>query len=296
MDMLLIAALMGCVSLLYATAGQAGGTGFLAIMAFAQLPAADMRATAPTLNIVAAGYATWRLHKAGAVDWPLLWRLTLPSLPAAFVGGLWALSEAVYFVLSGLVLIAAAAFMIGKRSADMHEARQPSLRQASAAGAGAGFLSGLTGVGGGVFLTPLLIAAGWASPRRAARLAPPFILCNSIVGLAGAMLAGQMFGSSTPIIRCGCAYGWRRWHGHRPSMDVRARDAICACRDPSHGRPSFAVSLSGHPPFAGDRREREGDRRHSASITVDPQRQAARPPAWASAPESRMPVRLSDMR
>jgi uncharacterized protein len=102
---------MGCVSLLYATAGQAGGTGSLAIMAFARFPAADMRATALTLNIVAASYATWRLHKSGAVEWPSLWRLALPSLPAAFVGGLLALSEAIYFMLTGAVLIAAAALM-----------------------------------------------------------------------------------------------------------------------------------------------------------------------------------------
>src|SRR5271156_4432765 len=83
----LIASAIPCVSLLYATAGQAGGTAFLAVMAFAAFPAAEMRATALLLNIVAAGYATWRVHRK-AVDRKMLLPLTVPSLVAAFLGGL----------------------------------------------------------------------------------------------------------------------------------------------------------------------------------------------------------------
>jgi uncharacterized protein len=207
METPVVAALMGCVSLLYATVGQAGGTGFLAIMAFAHLPAAEMRVTALGLNIVAAGYATWRLHRAGTIEWPGLLRVTVPSLPTAFIGGMLALPDAPYFVLTGLVLIAAAALTLGKRTADTLGARRPSPSQAAIAGAGAGFLSGLTGVGGGVFLTPLLIAAGWMSPRRAAQLAPPFILCNSVVGLIGAALAGQTFASGAPSYALGALAG-----------------------------------------------------------------------------------------
>jgi uncharacterized protein len=91
---LLVAGLIGCVSLLYATAGQAGGTAFLAIMAFAAFPATEMRATALVLNIVAAGYATWRLHHRGAIDRTMLPALTVPSLVTAFLGGLLVLSSA----------------------------------------------------------------------------------------------------------------------------------------------------------------------------------------------------------
>src|ERR1700744_6505283 len=87
-SILLVASLIGCVSLLYATAGQAGGTAFLAIMAFAAFPAIEMRATALLLNIVAAAYAPWRLHRRGAIDPKLLLPLTAPSLVTAFAGGL----------------------------------------------------------------------------------------------------------------------------------------------------------------------------------------------------------------
>jgi uncharacterized protein len=88
MNHVLIASLIGCVSLLYATAGQAGGTAFLAVMAFASFPAAEMRPTALLLNIVAAGYATWRLHRRAAIDRTMLLPLTVPSLVTAFLGGL----------------------------------------------------------------------------------------------------------------------------------------------------------------------------------------------------------------
>jgi uncharacterized membrane protein YfcA len=98
----LVAVVIGCVSLLYATAGQAGGTAFLAVMAFAAFPAVEMRATALLLNIVAAGYATWRLRRSVSLDRKLLLQITVPSLLAAFVGGLLDLDGRGYFVLTGL--------------------------------------------------------------------------------------------------------------------------------------------------------------------------------------------------
>ena len=191
---LFIAGLIGCVSLLYATAGQAGGTAFLAVMVFAAFPAVEMRATALLLNIVAAGYATWRLHQRAAIDKKMLVPLTAPSLVAAFFGGLLVLDGRIYFILTGLLLVTAAALMVFKRTADtIIEDRSVQLGPAAALGAGAGFISGLTGVGGGVFLTPFLIAFDWTSPRRAAQLSPPFILFNSMLGLGGVLLAGQRF-------------------------------------------------------------------------------------------------------
>ena len=87
-ETLVVAACIALASLLYATAGQAGGTAFLAVMAFAGFPASSMRPTALLLNVVAAGYATWRLHRLNLIDWSLLMPITLPSLVTAFAGGL----------------------------------------------------------------------------------------------------------------------------------------------------------------------------------------------------------------
>ena len=226
---LLVASLIGCVSLLYATAGQAGGTAFLAIMAVAAFPAAEMRATALVLNIVAAGYATWRLHRRGAIDRTMLPALTVPSLVTAFLGGLLVLSGQLYFTLTSLLLVAAAALMVFKRSADTVEARAAPLLPTVAVGAGAGFISGLTGVGGGVFMTPLLMVFGWVSPRRAAALSPPFILCNSVVGLAGVLLAGQKPAPGTFLYSVGALAGavigtaiGLRWMSERATRYVLA--------------------------------------------------------------------------
>ena len=191
----LVAIAIACVSLLYATVGQAGGTAFLAIMAFASFPAAEMRPTALFLNIVAAGYATWRLHQRAAIERTTLLRVTLPSLVTALAGGLLVLNGRVYFILTGLLLVAAAALMAIQ------------LLPAAAVGAGAGFVSGLTGVGGGVFLTPFVIALGWMSPRRAAALSPPFILCNSVMGLLGVLLAGQELTRDTAFYSFGALAG-----------------------------------------------------------------------------------------
>jgi uncharacterized membrane protein YfcA len=196
---LTVAALMACASLLYATAGQAGGTAFLAIMAFWGFAAAEMRPTALLLNIVAAGYATWLLQRRAILDWKILTRLGVPSLATAFAGGLLVLTEGAYAIVTGLLLIVAAVLMVFRQMADRVEARPIGLLPVALVGAGAGFVSGLTGVGGGVFLAPILVGLRWYSPKGTVAISPPFILCNSIVGLAGAWLSGQRFAASLPL-------------------------------------------------------------------------------------------------
>lgn len=225
--MLLIPTLIGGVSLLYATAGQAGGTAFLAVMAFAAFPATQMRPTALLLNIVAAGFATWRLHRRAAIDRKLLLNVTVPSLMTAFAGGLIVLEGRAYFTLTGILLVVAATLMIFKRSADTLKARPVRLLPAAAFGAAAGFISGLTGVGGGVFLTPALITLGWTSPRHAAQVSPPFILCNSILALGGVVLAGQMPAPGSSVYALGALAGamagtaiGQRWMSERGTRYV----------------------------------------------------------------------------
>jgi len=224
----LIAAAIACVSLLYAMAGQSGGTAFLAIMAFAAFPAVEMRATALLLNIIAAGYATWRLHRREAIDRRLLLHMTLPSLIAAFAGGLLVLDGRAYLILTGLLLVIAAG-VIFRRAADTLEARPVHFIHAGLVGTGAGFISGLTGVGGGVYLTPMIIGLGWVSPRRAAALTPPFILCNSVLGLAGVLLAGQRLVTGATLYAIGALVGAMvgtaigiRWMSERATRYVLA--------------------------------------------------------------------------
>jgi uncharacterized membrane protein YfcA len=160
-------------------------------LAFASFPSNEMRPTALLLNIVAATYSTWLFNRGSLVNWVKLRPLLLASLPTALVGGFIVLDERLYKTVTGLVLILAATILALRRARDGEPDRPIPPWGAIGIGAAVGFVSGLTGVGGGVFLAPLLIALHWASPKQTAALSAPFILASSVVGLAGAMYAGQ---------------------------------------------------------------------------------------------------------
>jgi len=187
---LILDLLIAGVSALYATAGQAGGTGFVAVMALASLPADEIRITALALNVVAAGYATVRLIMTGGMNWPLLGTLLATSAPAAFLGGLIALGGNMAAAVTGILLLAACAALILRRH-DAGEGPPIAKPVALVIGGATGFASGLSGIGGGVFLAPLLVMVGKMSAKRVAALSPPFILANSVAGLAGVVFAGQ---------------------------------------------------------------------------------------------------------
>jgi uncharacterized protein len=191
--------LFGAISLLYATVGQAGGTAFLALMAFASFPSNEMRPTALLLNVIAATCSTWLFNRRGLVNWAKLAPLLLASVPAALAGGFVVLDGHIYKIVTGLALLLAATIVAFRRAQDGDLNQRPPLWGAIGIGATVGFLSGLTGVGGGVFLAPLLIALHWASPKQTAALSAPFILVNSAVGLAGAIYAGQAPAADTGL-------------------------------------------------------------------------------------------------
>ena len=183
---------MGLVAVLYGAAGQAGGSGFVAVMTFAHFDAGEIRSTAFALNIVAAAYATFQIHRAKRANWKLLSLLLTASLPAAIVGGMIALNGAVYYVVTGSVLLAIAFVMMLRQSpATASGAIGPAI--ALCIGAIAGAASGLTAVGGGIFLSSMLILTGKASPKDTLTLSPPFILANSSAALAGLLIAGHPF-------------------------------------------------------------------------------------------------------
>jgi uncharacterized membrane protein YfcA len=196
---LLFALLFGVISLLYATVGQAGGTAFLALMAFAAFPSTEMRPTALALNVVVATCSTWVFNREKVVDWRRLRPLLLSSLPTALAGGFIVLDERIYKTTTGFVLLLAGAAITIRRDSAHDSDREIPLWGAVSAGAVIGLVSGLTGVGGGVFLAPALIGLGWASPKQTAALSAPFILANSAVGLVGVLFAGQLPSSQSGL-------------------------------------------------------------------------------------------------
>ncbi|HET6380714.1 MAG TPA: sulfite exporter TauE/SafE family protein [candidate division Zixibacteria bacterium] len=187
---LVLALLFLAAAVLYGMVGHAGASAYLAAMALVGLDPAVMRPTALTLNILVAVIVTARFARAGYVRPRSALPFLVASVPAAFVGGMVHLPGDVYRPLVGGVLLFAAA-RFGVTAGRPAEERPPNapLPAAMVSGGLIGLLAGLTGTGGGIFLTPLLIAAGWAGTRFAAGTSIVFILGNSIAGLAGNVAA-----------------------------------------------------------------------------------------------------------
>jgi uncharacterized protein len=191
-DISLLAGLIFAAALIYTSVGHAGASGYIAAMALFGLAPAIMRPTALTLNIIVATLATYRWNGAGLTNWKMLVPLLVTSIPAAFIGGAIQLPAHWYRLLVGIVLfVAALKLLLHPRtdgSADRGTIPMPWAAGLLAGGI-VGLLSGLTGTGGGIFLSPLLLFFGWAGTRQASGITAPFILVNSLAGLAGNMLS-----------------------------------------------------------------------------------------------------------
>ncbi|MEX1045425.1 MAG: sulfite exporter TauE/SafE family protein [Chthoniobacterales bacterium] len=185
-----LALAMFVVALLYSSVGHAGASGYIAVLTLAGLGVEVIRPTALALNILVAaiGFVQW--WRAGHFSWALFWPFALLSVPGAFLGG-WVEVPADYLqILLGVVLWFSA-WRLFCRKEDPPEVARPRRRVALASGAGLGFLSGLTGTGGGIFLTPLMLFCRWARVKEAAAVSSLFILVNSSSGLAGYAKSGR---------------------------------------------------------------------------------------------------------
>lgn len=188
---LMLAGLVLVVGFLYSSVGHAGASGYLAAMALFGIAPDVMKPTALLLNILVAVIGTWQFVRAGHFDWKLFWPFAVMSVPLAFVGGTIRLPPEYYKPFIGLVLlfsawrIAAVAMKSARATGAEPPTRSPPLGVALGAGAVLGFVSGLTGVGGGIFLSPLLLLCRWAEPKTTAAVSAAFILVNSVSGIAG---------------------------------------------------------------------------------------------------------------
>ncbi len=173
--------------MLYASIGNAGATSYLAVMALFGFPPAEMKSTALVLNILVASIAAFKFYRAGCFSWRLFLPFSLTSIPFAYLGGRILLPEEIYNPIISLVLLYAAfrLFKLSRNDRQGLVVHPPPLWAALGAGAGMGLLAGLTGIGGGILLSPLLIFLGWSETRRAAGAAAFFNLTNSIAGLSG---------------------------------------------------------------------------------------------------------------
>jgi uncharacterized membrane protein YfcA len=172
------------VAFLYSSVGHAGASGYIATMTLFGIATTTIRPTALILNILVAIIGSFQFWRAGHFRWQLFWPFALLSIPAAYFGGYLQPSAGILRILIGAVLLFSAARLFFRKR-DPETTNPPSKPVAVGVGAGLGFLSGLTGTGGGIFLTPLLLFCEWARIRQAAAVSALFILVNSIGGLVG---------------------------------------------------------------------------------------------------------------
>ena len=187
----LLAAGMLLAAFGYASVGHGGASAYIAAMALAGIAPQEMRPVALLLNILVSSLGTWKFYRAGYFRWRLFWPFAVVSIPMAYVGGALMLPGPAYKILVGVVLLYAAVqlWRSGRSGEEMRAVREPPLGWAMAIGAAMGLLAGLTGVGGGIFLSPLLLMLGWAGTKQTSAVAAPFILVNSVAGLAAVLIA-----------------------------------------------------------------------------------------------------------
>jgi uncharacterized membrane protein YfcA len=158
------------------------------------------------LNLLVAGMSSYAFARAGYFSWRLLTPFLIGSLPFAFLGGALKISDKVYFIVLGIVLLLAALRMAMPMKRADEETQRPHPAAAIFSGSVIGLLSGIVGVGGGIFLSPLMILFRWATAKETAAASAMFILANSLAGLAGRFAKGGLELSGYVWLLAGAAF------------------------------------------------------------------------------------------
>jgi uncharacterized protein len=203
-----LAASIFVVATLYSSVGHAGASGYIAVMSLFSLAPASIKPTALVLNILVASLASWQFARAGHLSLRRVWPFALLAVPMAFLGGYLTLPIAAFKLLLGAVLLYSALhFLLFKPSE--REIKAAPLWLALLCGAVIGLLSGLTGTGGGIFLSPLLLLMGWAGTKETAATSALFILLNSSAGLLGNLASTALLPSFIwPLVACAAVGGF----------------------------------------------------------------------------------------
>lgn len=174
------------IAVLYASVGFGGGSSYLAILALTTLEYTEIRATALICNIIVVSSSFILYYRNGFYNFKKVLPLVLTSIPLAFIGGYLRIEERVFFILLGTTLLIAGVLMlIRKQEVTKNTSNNISPIKSLSFGGGIGFISGLVGIGGGIFLAPLLHLTKWDTSKKIAATASLFILVNSIAGLGG---------------------------------------------------------------------------------------------------------------
>ncbi len=186
MSLLKLAGLFFLTALLYAAVGFGGGSTYNAVLVLVGTDFVILPAIALICNIIVVTGGTWRFHRGGHIPWRKVWPLFAFSVPMAWIGGRILIDETLFVLLLGLALLFAG-FLMLVQSRIYSDDSLPSERRLpiSTIGGGLGFMSGMVGIGGGIFLAPILHLFNWERAKAIAGICSAFILVNSISGLIG---------------------------------------------------------------------------------------------------------------
>jgi uncharacterized membrane protein YfcA len=184
--------LVPVIAFLYASVGFGGATGYLAAMSLFDIPPQEMASTALVLNILVASISFSSFYRAGHLRRDLLLPFVAASVPAAFIGGYFKITDEIYSILlySVLTFVAIRLLFFSRKQDDNRPLRRVPLVWALLIGFVVGLLSGVIGIGGGIFLSPIIIFARWGNAKQASAVAAAFIALNSLSGLIGRVAGG----------------------------------------------------------------------------------------------------------
>ncbi|MDZ7691254.1 MAG: sulfite exporter TauE/SafE family protein [Balneolaceae bacterium] len=178
------------IALFYSSVGFGGGSSYLALLSLFLADFYEIRSTAPVLNICVVTIGTFLFIRHRVFNLKLFLPFLITSIPSAYLGAQLRLSQTVFFLILGSALILAGVFLLLRLVNSKLQSRQFHLAKKLSLGGGIGLLAGISGIGGGIFLSPVLNLLNWANPRTIASLASVFILVNSVSGLIGLTVAG----------------------------------------------------------------------------------------------------------
>jgi uncharacterized membrane protein YfcA len=190
MNEYLLLGLFFFIALFYSSIGFGGGSSYLALLSIVLTNFFEIRTLVLILNIAVVSIGTSMYIRQKVFNWQVFWPFILLSIPLAFLGARLRLSETTFFIVLGSALILSAIAMILQTVYKKRVTNELTLSKRLSLGGAIGFLSGLVGIGGGIFLSPTLNLMGWKNARLIAALASIFILMNSLAGITGLLVAG----------------------------------------------------------------------------------------------------------
>lgn len=196
---ILIPVCLMIVAFLYASVGHGGASGYIAVLTLFGISLAAYKPVVLILNIVIASIAFIQFYRAGYFKWKLALPFLVTSIPAAFLGSHFTVSEKLYKIILGIALLFPILRLVTKFAKEQPEKKELNIAGALVIGAVIGFISGFLNIGGGIFLSPVLILLAWSTAKEAAAVSSLFIVCNSLAGLFAAFSNGVTFAKESYI-------------------------------------------------------------------------------------------------